>query len=89
MKAVINDRFGGFSINSEIAKQYFDGEFYEIERTNTTLINLIESGVNCNGSCAELKVIDIPDEATDWKIIECDGSEYIIYVVDGKMHSIY
>lgn len=89
MKVVINDCFGGFSINSKIAKQYFDGEWYEIQRTNTTLINLIESGINCNNTCSDLKVVEIPENATDWRIIEYDGSEYVIYVVDGKMHSIY
>ena len=89
MKVVINDCFGGFSINHEIAKQYFDGEWYEIKRTDPTLIKLIESGIDCNGSSAELKVVEIPENATDWRVIEYDGAEYIIYVVDGKMHSIY
>ena len=89
MKVVINDCFGGFSINHEIAKKYFDGEIYEIKPTDPILISLIESGINCNGSCAELKVVEIPDNATDWRIIEHDGAEYIIYVVNGKMHSIY
>ena len=89
MKVVINDCFGGFSVNSKIAKKYFNGEFYRIQRTDPTLINLIESGINCDGSCAELKVVEIPENATDWRVIEYDGAEYIIYVVDGKMHSIY
>lgn len=88
MKVVINDCFGSFSINREIAKQHFDGKWYEIERTNPTLIDLIESGINCSGPHAELKVVEIPDEATDWRIIDYDGAEYILYVVDGKMHSI-
>jgi hypothetical protein len=89
MKVVINDCFGGFSINAEIAMKYFGDKFFEPKRTNTTLINLIESGVNCNDSCSKLKVVDIPDNATDWRIIEYDGAEYVIYVIDGKMHSIY
>ncbi len=89
MKVVINDCFGGFSINHEIAKKYFDGEWYEIERTNSTLINLIESGINCNDSDSDLKVVVIPDEATDWRIVADDGAENVIYVIDGKMHFIY
>lgn len=89
MKVVINDCFGGFSINREIAKQHFDGKWYEIKRTDPTLIKLIESGVCCDGSNAELKVVEIPDEATDWRIIDYDGAEHILYVVDGKIHSIY
>ncbi len=90
MKAVINTCFGGFSINYEIAKQYFGGNFYKIERTNTTLIDLMESGTNCNAAHSNLKVVNIPDDATDWRIIKYDeGAEYVIYVVDGKLHSIY
>lgn len=86
---VINDCFGGFSINYEIARQYFDGKCYGIERTDPTLINLIESGIDCNGSSAKLRVVEIPENATDWRMIRYDGAEYIIYVVNGKMHSIY
>ena len=89
MKVVINDCFGGFAINSEIAKQFFNGKQYEIKRTDPTLISLIESGIDCNDSYSELKVVEIPENATDWRVIEYDGAEYIIYVVDGKMHSIY
>lgn len=86
MKIVINDCFGGFYINSEIANQFFNGERYDIKRTDATLINLIESGINCNGECAKLKVEEIPENATDWLVVADDGAEYIIYVVDGKIH---
>lgn len=89
MKVVINDCFGGFSINSEIAKKYFDGERYGIKRTDPTLISLIESGIDCNGSCAELKVVEIPENATDWRMFEYDGAESIIYIVNGKIHNLY
>lgn len=88
MKVVINDCFGGFSINREIAKQHFNDKWYTIERTNPTLIDLIESGINCSGLYSELKVVEIPETATDWRIFDYDGLEYIIYVVDGKIYSI-
>lgn len=87
MKIVINACFGGWSINPEIADKYgFD--MYDEDITNEKLIELIESGVNCSDECSNLKVVEIPDNATDWRVIEYDGAEYIIYVVDGKMHSI-
>lgn len=89
MKVVINNCFGGFSINREIAKKYFNDERYDVKRTDPTLISLIESGIDCNGPSAELRVVEIPENATDWRMIEYDGAEYIIYVVDGKMHSFY
>ena len=41
-----------------------------------------------NGICAKLKVVEIPEEATDWEINEYDGLESITYVVDGKLHHI-
>lgn len=84
MKIVINAKFGGFSINNEIAKKYgFDK--YDESRTNPKLIELIESGVNCDGECALLVVEEIPDDATDYIIEDYDGVESIIYVINGKI----
>lgn len=87
MKIVINNCFGGFGINDKIAKQY-NLDRRHVERTDPTLIKLLESGVNCNTPNSELIIIDIPDNSTDWRIIECDGAEYVLYVVNGKIHSI-
>ena len=87
MKIVINVCFGGFSIKEEIANQYGFNNYSE-SRTNKKLIELIESGVDCNGYCAKLAVVDIPDQATDYFIDDYDGCERIVYVVDGKIHFI-
>lgn len=85
MKYVINACFGGFSINPKIADEYgFDP--YNEKRTNRQLIELIESGVDCNGEDSKLIVVDIPDNATDCYIDSDDGFETVIYVVDGKIH---
>lgn len=87
MKFVINACFGGFSVKESVAKAYgFDP--YCVERDNPMLIKLIESGVDCNGNCAELKVVNIPDNATDYEFDDYDGFESIIYVVDGKIHHL-
>lgn len=88
MKLVINTCFGGFGINPSIAGKYGFDEYSE-SRTNKKLIELIEHGVDCNGSCSELKVVDIPDEATDYKIIDYDGSEDVLYVINGKIKYLY
>ena len=40
----------------------------------------------CSGHSAKLKVIEIPDNATDWDIEDYDGIERIVYVVDGKLN---
>ena len=87
MKLVINNCYGGFGIKKSIAKKYGFNRYAE-KRDNPKLINLIESGVDCSDDCAELVVVDIPDNATDYELDEYDGCESIIYVVDGKIHHI-
>ena len=91
MKVVINVNFGGFRLKKDIAKKYgWDG--WDVNRTDQKLIELIESGINVSADEYEdedyspIQVVNIPDEATDWKIIEYDGAEEIIYVLDGKMY---
>ena len=87
MEFVINACFGGFSVKKSIAKVYgFDP--YCVERDNEQLIELVKSGIDCNGDCAELKVVNIPDNATDYEFDDYDGFESIIYVVDGKIHHL-
>lgn len=88
MKIVINECFGGFGIKPEIMKQYNLTEGSEA-RTNKILIDLIEKEVDCNDPYSQLVVKEIPDNATDYRIIDYDGAEEILYVVDGKIHSIY
>ena len=84
MKLVINVSFGGFSVNDSIAKECGFDKYY-VPRDNEKLIELLEQGVDCNGSSAELKVVDIPEEATDYCIVKHDGAEDVVYVVDGKI----
>jgi len=55
------------------------GYFYgrDIERTDKDLVAVVEMlGEEANGSCAELKVIEIPDDI-DWGLSEYDGIETI------------
>jgi hypothetical protein len=70
---------GGFEISGD--------EF----RTSPTLIHFIKTygSEAASNSCSNLKVVNIPDNATDWRIEEYDGLESIIYVVDGKMYDLY
>lgn len=85
MKMVINTCFGEFSINQKIA-DIFGFDRYNEKRTNRQLIELIESGIDCNDEDSKLVVVDIPDNATDCYINSYDGREIAIYVVDGKIH---
>ena len=50
---------------------------YSIERTDPALITVVETlGEEANGRCAELKVVEIPDEI-EWTIEEYDGVEWV------------
>lgn len=83
MKIVVNKAFGGFGcgLTSEDRKFVYR---YEDDRTNDKLIAFVES--HPTGECGDLRIVEIPDSATDWEVDEYDGFESIIYVVDGKIH---
>lgn len=87
MKIVINGDFGGFDITEQEAKM-FGVKLYDVLvgnynfRTNPDFVRLVESGKAHN---QDLVVVDIPEEATDWMIVEYDGYEVVHYVMDGKI----
>jgi hypothetical protein len=46
-------------------------------RANADLVKLVEEmGDAANGSCAKLKIVDVPDDA-NWEISEYDGFEHV------------
>lgn len=49
----------------------------DIPRDDLDLVRTVEDlGEAANGSCAKLKIVDIPD-GTDWEISEYDGNEHV------------
>lgn len=90
MKIVINKCFGGFSVNDNIVRMLNLESRYDLEddRTNAKLIELIESGEDVNSEYSDLAVVEIPDDATDYKINEYDGYETVYYVLDGKIKRV-
>ncbi|MBP5594173.1 MAG: hypothetical protein J6Y02_02235 [Pseudobutyrivibrio sp.] len=88
MKIVINNCYGGFGLSKE-ARNYMIGKWVDGEdpRCNLELIALIEregsEAVSDGGS--DIRIVEIPDEATDYLINEYDGRESVIYVLDGKI----
>lgn len=81
MKMVINANYGGFGLN--VAERYEDWVLdFEDDRTNAELVEFVETHPN---ECGDLKVIIIPDDATDWEMNEYDGWESVIYVLGGKI----
>ena len=87
MKMIINDCFGGFGVRQEVLDELELNYFSEEElRTAARLIEEIENGKDVSDDCAELKVVEIPDESTDYYLDEYDGLESITYVLNGKLH---
>lgn len=87
MKLIINGCYGGFGIKDEVMERLgLTSQDSEETRTNPDLIALIESGEDVNDRCANLVVVELPDNCTDYYIDEYDGLESVIYVVDGKLH---
>jgi len=69
-----------YSTSPIIDGEYEDNSYFsesDIPRDDPTLIKLIgEMGEEANGTCAELKIVEIPD-GVEWEIEEYDGSEWI------------
>jgi len=79
-KVVINCCYGGFGINEAALKvlRIKDYDRYNKNfRSNSDLINLIESGFDCNSDYSRLKIVEVPDDI-EWYIHEYDGLESII-----------
>jgi len=85
-KIVINGCHGGFSLSEKAEKYYnklkgikethidYDDE---ILRNDPILIKVVEElGNEANGSCANLHIVEIPDDV-QWIIKEYDGAEWI------------
>jgi hypothetical protein len=86
MKVVINNCYGGFSLSDagiarylELADLVITGDFYDrdIPRDDAVLILVVEElGDAANGVCADLKIVEIPDDV-EWQIDEYDGNEWV------------
>jgi len=77
-KIVINACFGGFSLSDKAYKQLgLESSHADIARDNPDLVEVVEElGQQSWGMCAELQVVEIPDDVK-WHIHEYDGSEYV------------
>lgn len=87
MKIVLNSCFGGFSVSQNVVRELGLKSEYHANRQDPRLIEMVEKDSKAtSGWAASLRVVDIPEEATDWELTEYDGIEGIIYVLDGKLH---
>lgn len=55
-------------------------------RTHPLVLQAIEQG---EFPVEDAVIVEFPDEATDWGIFDYDGYEWVVYVLDGKMHNVY
>ena len=87
MKIVINDDFGGYGLSEDFLEMYGE-EFEELERNDPRLVAAIEEfgEEESSDDYAKLRIVEIPDDVTDYSIEEYDGAESIFYVKDGKLH---
>lgn len=101
MKIVINADYGEYGLSQAAANFLglkpikfepgwrFDEPIYNDfndDRTNPRLIECLETlGDKANGGYASLKIVDIPDLTTDYTIVNYDGWEEVLYVVDGHI----
>lgn len=88
MKIIINCSYGGFQLSDE-AVRLMEGKWdsnYPTRRDPNLIALIEEIGSKRVSNHSNLRVVEIPDEATDWRLEEYDGWESVIYVLDGKMY---
>lgn len=85
MKLVINTCYGGFSINKEWKAENCKEDCKKNCRKCAKLIHAIKEKENVNAVYSRLAVVDLPAEATDYEILEYDGIESLLYVLNGKI----
>lgn len=88
MKLVINTTFGGFCLPDEFCELHGLERWEDVLRDQPELVSYVEARGRVQTLGGKLKVVEIPEEATDWELNEYDGLESITYVVDGKLHHI-
>lgn len=85
-RIVINKCYGGFGLSDEAMDLYkaksgvtkgFRIYDWHIKRDDPNLVEVIEElGEKANGVCADLKIVEIPDDVK-WVIDEYDGLEQV------------
>lgn len=89
MKIVVNKCFGGFEISDEAVRELGLPDKYYVSRNDERLIKMVEKDADkASGWSAKLRVVEVPDEATDWEMNDYDGRETITYVVNGKLYHV-
>lgn len=94
MKLVVNRCFGGFTLSEELMRLLNATSPYEYDeyskRSDESLVGLVEhiGSKRASGAFAQLEVVTLPKNTTDYRITDYDGVETVWYVVDGKIHRL-
>lgn len=90
MKIVINTIYGRFELSEECCNTLGDLVNRPNLRTNPNFVRLVERDSDwASGEEAALKVVEIPDDITDWEIENYDGIEAVTYVRNGRIYHQY
>lgn len=98
-KIVISRDYGSMVLPKEILDELSieyvledDEPYYNVDdivRDNEQLIRIVEDNAEQLFKEYEVKVVEIPDDTTDWKIYDHDGVEWVTYVLDGKLCEVW
>lgn len=92
MKFVIHADWGSYSIPKTVKEKFdefnvkYDESIFNPDgsfevRTNNFFIEYVEQSHD-----PYYKIVNVPDNFTDYTIFDYDGKETLIYVVDGKIY---
>lgn len=90
MEILVNGCFGGYNLSQAVA-DVLGADLHEVAfdwpRNQPELIAAVRAvGLeNAGGFFSQLRIAEIPAEATDWDIIDYDGLERVVYVLNGRL----
>ena len=82
MKIIINTNYG--HISEETAEHRLDPRL--IEQIESGGFSGAKDNSSWGGVHESLMVVELPEDITDYKIVNYDGAEGILYVQDGQIH---
>lgn len=92
MTFVLNKCYGHFGLSTFATKSLGLASDYDFNRNDSLMVDALASLIcefgskRCSDNYAQLKVVEIPDNFTDYEIKEYDGIEIVTYVIDGKLY---
>lgn len=87
MKVLVSSG-GAFILKEEYWKEFYERDWdVDHMRTDEKLIHLAESGVELGNADCTIRVVELPDDISDYTFeMNAAGSEYVIFVQNGKIH---